>query len=723
MNYRAKKFAGILLAGGLTALTGCTDPVNAPRPLADYAGNTIFSAFSGRSPKTLDPQVSYSNDESFYTYAVYEPLLGYHYLKRPYEIVPKTVTEIPTPEVLPDGRTRYRFTLRDDIRYAPHPAFAKDAEGRYRYHRLSDAVARDLKNPLDLPEKATRTLSAEDYVYGIKRLADPRVVSPVLSVVSDYLPGLQTLNAALRRDIEAAKAAGRPAPDLRDYALEGVAAPDAKTLEITVQGRYPAFLNWLTMAFFAPVPWEAAAFYDANPLLKTNGVTLAAWPVGTGPYQLTVSRTNREHVLERNPLYHRVTYPCEGAPGDREKGLLEDCGKPLPFVDRYVMTMEKEAVPVTSKFLQGYYDSPQIARVDTGQGFLVAAADSADKRTLYEERELVFPETVEANLWYLGFNWLDPVVGEGKTPEEKIRHRKLRQAISIAVDWEEEIAIFEKEQGAASHGPLPPGLFGYREDGPAAFNPVVYRKDERGRVVRRSVNDAKRLLAEAGYPGGRDQATGRPLVLYFDWQGAAANAKSFLEWFARQFAKIGIQLEIRGSDYNRFQDKMNRGAAQIYYWGWIADYPDPENFLALLYGPNRKAEGNGGENASNYRNPRYDALFEAMRVLPEGKEKAALIDEMIRTVQNDAPWSFGYSPKEAAALHRWVKNAKPTATVRDSLQYFKVDAAQRSNRIRRWNRPVLWPAFLLAAVVVLLAGAAVRFHGRRRKLTGRETTP
>ena len=168
---------------------------------------------------------------------------------------------------------------------------------------------------------------------------------------------------------------------------------------------------------------------------------------------------------------------------------------------------------------------------------------------------------------------------------------------------------------------------------------------------------------------------------------------------------------------------MNRGAAQIYYWGWIADYPDPENFLALLYGPNRKAEGNGGENASNYRNPRYDALFEAMRVLPEGKEKAALIDEMIRTVQNDAPWSFGYSPKEAAALHRWVKNAKPTATVRDSLQYFKVDAAERSNRIHRWNRPVLWPAFLLAAVVVLLAGAAVRFHGRRRKLTGRETTP
>ena len=719
MNCLEKKIARMGLTGVLLALAGCTEPVNAPRPLADYAENAVYTAFSGHSPKTLDPQVSYSNDESFYTYAVYEPLLGYHYLKRPYEIVAKTVTAVPAPEVLADGRTRYRFTLKDGIRYAPHPAFAKDDKGYYRYHRLSDDVARKLKNPLDLPEKGTRELTAADYVYGIKRLADPRVVSPVLSVVSEYLPGLKTLNETLRRAIEAAKAAGTPAPDLRNYRLDGVEAPDAKTLVLTVKGEYPVFLNWLTMAFFAPVPWEAVAFYGANPLLKTNGVTLAAWPVGTGPYQLTVSRTNREHVLERNPLYHRMTYPCEGAPGDKEKGLLTDCGKPLPFVDRYVMTMEKEAVPVTSKFLQGYYDSPQIARVDTGQGFLVAASDSADKRALYEERELVFPETVEANLWYLGFNWLDPVVGEGKTPEEKIRNRKLRQAISIAIDWEEEIAIFEKEQGEASHGPLPPGLFGYRADDPAAFNPVVYKRDAEGRTVRRSIDEARRLLAEAGYPGGRDRVTGRPLVLYFDWQGAAANAKSFLEWFARQFAKIGIQLEIRGSDYNRFQDKMNRGAAQIYYWGWIADYPDPENFLALLYGSNRKAEGKGGENASNYRNSRYDVLFEKMRLLPEGREKAALIDEMIRIVQVDAPWSFGYSPKEAAALHRWVKNAKPTATVRDSLQYFRIDAEKRADRIRRWNRPILWPAFLLLAAAVGLTAAAVRYYRRRQRLTGR----
>lgn len=713
-------------------LVGCTQPANAPRALADYGENVLYSSFSGRSPKTLDPQVSYSSDETLYTYSVYEPLFKYHYLKRPYEIVPKTAASMPVPQYLDErGRsvdpatssiavTRYRIELQSGIRFAPHPAFARDEKGGYRYHQMDDATADALRSPLDLPEKATRELTAEDYVYGMKRLADPRVVSPVLGILSTYLPGLKTLNAQLRAALEKAARTGGVEPDLRDFSLPGVQALDERTLQIDVAGQYPAFMNWLTMAFFAPIPWEAEAFYRANPKLSHHNVTLAAWPVGTGPFYLAESRPNQRHVLAKNPLYRSSFYPCEGEEGDGEKGLLQDCGKPLPLVDRIHMTMEKEAVPVTTKFLQGYYDSPQIARVDTGQGYLVSAADSAEKAALYAERELYFPETSEANLWYLGFNWLDPVVGEGRTPQERERHRKLRQAISIAIDWEEEISIFEKEQGAAAHGPLPPGLFGWRDDGPASHNPVVYR-EENGRWVRRSIAEAQRLMREAGYPGGRDEVTGQPLVLNFDWQGGAATSKTFLEWFARQFAKIGIQLEVRATDYNRFQDKMNRGAAQIYYWGWVADYPDPENFLFLLYGPNSKALGAGGENASNYRNAAYDALFEKMRMLPPGKEKQALIDEMIRLVQKDAPWSFGYVPKQAVALHHWVRNAKPSQTIRDTAQYLKVDAQERTARIRAWNQPVLWPVWLLLALVLGAGWGAKRFHDRQLSATGRRS--
>lgn len=718
-------------------LFGCEEPWNAPRPIAEYAENTLFSSFSGKSPKTLDPQVSYSSDETIYTYNVYEPPFAYHYLKRPYEIVPRTAERLPevtyldvTGRVLPVDAapqsialSRYRITIRPGIQFAPHPAFAKDVAGTYRYHRMPEGQAEHLESPLDLPERGTRELTAEDYVYAIKRIANPRNVSPILPVMAERIVGLSELAQRLvNRDVRERETKKlSPWLDLRSESLSGVRSVDRYTFEIDIKGKYPQFVNWLTMCFFAPMPWEAEAFY-ANPGFARHNISLATWPVGTGPFYLAKSRTNREHVLEKNPNYRFDSYPCEGEVGDRKKGLFADCGKPLPRVDRIVMTLEKEAIPTTSKFLQGYYDSPQIARTDTGIGYLVAASDYADKAKLYRERRLQFPQSVEANNWYIGFNWLDPILGGGNTPEEALRHRKLRQAISIAIDWEEQIAIFEKGQGSPAHGPLPPGLFGWRLDGPAAFNPVVYRKDADGRIYRRPIEDAKRLLEEAGYPDGRDKKTGKPLVLNFDWQGTAAGSKAFLDWFSRQFAKLGIQLEIRATDYNRFQDKMNRGAAQIYYWGWLADYPDAENFLFLLYGPNSKAGlHGGGENASNYRNPEYDALFEAMKFEEDGPRKSELIDRMIRIVQEDAPWSFGYNPTAASALHHWVRNAKPSQMVRDTIRYYGVDTKERVASIEAWNRPVLWPGALLLLALCGIGLFVYQHVGRKN--TGRRMRP
>ena len=475
------------------------------------------------------------------------------------------------------------------------------------------------------------------------------------------------------------------------------------------------------MAFFAPMPWEAEAFY-ANPGFAENNISLNTWPVGTGPYMLTVSRQNREHVLERNPNYRGLTYPCEGSEEDRRNGFLADCGKKTPFVDRIVLTMEKEAVPTTSKFLQGYYDSPQITRLDVGQGYIVAMGDDPDKEKLYKEKQLQFPTAVEANLWYIGFNWLDPVVGAGKTPEEARRNKLLRQAISIALDWEEQIAIFEKGQGQTAHGPLPPGLFGWRDDGPSAFNPVVYTKGEDGRVKRRSIEDAKKLMIEAGYPDGRDAETGRPLVLNFDWQGTSAGSKSFLDWTARQFAKIGIQLEIRATDYNRFQDKVISGNHQLFLWGWLPDYPDAENFLFLLYGPNAKSKtGGSGENASNYQNPKYDELFSRMRYMDEGPAKAEAINELIKIVQEDAPWTFGYFPTSSAAFHQWVHNGKPTQVVRNHIQYLRLDPETRVKAIKEWNKPIYWPLLVFVLLSALVIIPAVALHRKRERMTARTT--
>jgi ABC-type dipeptide transport system, periplasmic component len=174
------------------------------------------------------------------------------------------------------------------------------------------------------------------------------------------------------------------------------------------------------------------------------------------------------------------------------------------------------------------------------------------------------------------------------------------------------------------------------------MNPVVY--SWQGGLQRRSITEAKTLLSEAGYPKGVDPATGKPLVLYFDTMDSGPDSKARLNWLRKQFNKLNIQLVIRGTDYNRFQEKMRTGSAQMFMWGWNADYPDPENFLFLLYGKNAKAI-NGGENAANYQNAEFDRLFEQVSTMENTPERQALINEMVSISQQDAPWIWGFHPK------------------------------------------------------------------------------
>ncbi len=706
-----------------------SQPINSPYPAGAPATNTLFSAFTQRSPKYLDPASSYSSDETPYTYSIYQPLYGYHYLKRPYELIPRAALEVVAPvyldadgNVLPEdapgdlvAESVYDIPIKKGVMFQPHPAFARDADGNYIYHNLTAADLRGIRAIPDFEHVGTRELTAHDFVYQIRRLASPRIVSPIYAQMSSYIVGLQEYGDYLRELDAKLREEGRANEwlDLREHGFDGVEALDEHTLRIRVMGKYPQFKYWLAMTFFSPVPWEAERFYH-QPGMAQRNLTLNDWPVGTGPYMLVENLPNRRLVLERNPYFNSEFYPCEGAPEADAAQLLEDCGKPLPFIDRAVFSIEKEAVPLQGKFLQGYYDVPQIERGEYGVAFRVAAEDSPDKAALYAERGLQLPTTVEASIWYMGFNWLDPVVGKGDTPEQEERNRKLRQAISIAVDWEQYVAIFESNQAQVAYGPVPPGIPGHLE-GIEGINPVVYDVVD-NRAERKPLEEARRLLAEAGYPDGRDADTGAPLVLHFDAMGGATGARPQFDWMQRQFAKLGIQLEIRSTDYNRFQDKMRSGVAQIFMWGWLADYPDAENFLFLLYGPNSKAKVDG-ENAANYQNDEFDELFRQMRDLEDGPQKNELIWRMTRIVQEDAPWMFGYYPASGGAYQQWVGNAKPSQMVRNTLPYLKIDTELRARKIREWNGPVWWPVGLLLLLAFALVWPAVRMIRQRERAT------
>jgi ABC-type transport system substrate-binding protein len=413
-------------------------------------------------------------------------------------------------------------------------------------------------------------------------------------------------------------------------------------------------------------------------------------------------------VLRKNPYFHGETYPGEGDDEDRAAGLLADAGKPLPFLDAAVFSLEKETIPYWSKFLQGYYDSSGISSDSFDQAIQFGTSGDPQLTGSMREKDIRLLTVDATSLWYVGFNMLDPVVGG--LGEDR---RKLRQALSIAFDYDEFISIFLNGRGSPAQGPIPPGIFGHVA-GAAGINPYVYEVRD-GRIQRKSIEVARQLLAEAGYPKGRHAKTGEPLVLYFDTMASGPDAKARLDWIKKQLDKLEVQLVVRGTDYNRFQDKIRKGNAQLFEWGWNADYPDPENFLFLLYGPHKKV-GTGGENAANYDNPEFNRLFERMKDMDNGPARQAVIDDMLEIVRRDAPWIFAYYPKSFGLTHGWVHNVKPNLMANNTLKYRRIDPELRAVRRAQWNAPVLWPLGLMGlAVIAAIAPAVIAWRRHESK--------
>ena len=680
---------------------------NNPYPKSEKHQEIYYSTFS-EEPKHFDPAISYSSDEYRFIQQIYEPPLQYHYLKRPYELIPLTAEAVPVPRYLDSegrelsadapaasvARVIYEVRIRPGIMYQEHPCFARTEDGAWVYRNLKPSDVKGFDEVKDFPMTGTRELVAADYVYQIKRMADPKLSCPILSTLKDYILGMDTYSAAVAKG-EA------------DAPFPGVAVVDRYTYRVTLKTKYPQFVYWLAMPFFSPMPKEAIDFYSQEAVADRN-ITIDRFPVGTGAYRIETLLAHKEIVLVKNENFRVERYPEIGAPGDREAGFLADAGEIIPFIPRIIYKLEKEYIPRWNKFLQGYYDNSGISS-DTFDS-AVQFNDTGDPRTSesLQAKRIALRTSIEPTTMYLAFNMLDETVG-GYSAEKQ----KLRQAISIALDYEEFIEIFINGRGVSSQGPLPPGIFGY-EAGEVGLNGSVYDWDpENERPVRKSIAEARSLLAEAGYPGGQD-AQGNPLVISFDNAWTSAGATSRLTWMRKKLEQLGITLENRTTDYNRFRDKVKNGNFQIVFWGWHADYPDAENFLFLLYGPNARAM-HGGENTANYDNPEYNTLFEAMKNMENTPERLALIREMNRILQRDAPWVFTYHPVSFGLSHEWVQNSKPNALGGGTLKYLRIDADQRAVNREAWNQPVVWPLWVCVALLILgTIPAAITIWRRER---------
>lgn len=662
----------VVLAVSLVLGVACT---NNPYPEKDDGKKVLYAQYH-EPPKTLDPAVAYSTNDHVVTGKVYDTLLEYHYLKRPYELIPALAEAVPEPQERADGSTAYRFVLREDLWFQEDPCFS-------------------------LSGGETRRILAQDFAFELMRIADPAVNSPVIDPFSN-VRGFRDFASRLKERRAADPAFGR-LPVHEQYreagGISGVEVLGEREFEVVLETSYPQILYWFAMPFTTPVPWEAIAYYDGQGARPA----FADHPVASGPFMLTRYDKQARFVLERNPNWYGLRRPEWKAPGavfPEVTGLAPEeaekfaayVGKPLPFLERVEYRREKEPIPAFTKFLQGYYDSAGVVRESFNK--VIQENDlSEEMRAMGMDLE----RSVVPAVFYIGFNMDDPVVGRAGGE----RSRKLRQAMSLAVDVEEYKRLFMNGRGLPAQSPIPPGIFGHDEE---YQNP--YRRVDLQR--------AQKLLAEAGYPGGVDERTKRPLRLTFDVPDTSPESRLRFSFWVRQWRRLGIDVELAATTYNKFQEKVRDGAYQIFQWGWVADYPDPENFLFLLTTEMARSVS-GGPNTANFQDKDFDRLFAEMKVLPSGPERQRLVEQMRSILERERPWIELFHPEDYALTHAWLRNVVPAGLSIPTTKYFDVDPELRARLRSEWNEPVLWPIFLLFGLAAaVIAPGIVTFYKERQ---------
>lgn len=648
----------ILVACACISLPACS---NDPYPPADQDQKILYSSFA-EAPRTLDPAIAYTTVSSVITGNVFDTLLEYHYRVRPFKLMGGLATSLPEGKPRDDGKVVYRFNIRDGIEFHEDVCFKPNAA---------------------LGGRRTRPVTAQDFAFQLMRIADANLNSPVRSNF-EKIHGLKAFSKSLTA-LRAADAQFAKQPVHEQYAqaggIAGINTPERLTLEIILDHPDPQILYWFAMPFTTPMAWEAVAYYDGN----EGRDRLDDHPVGTGPFILANYDKQFRMTLVRNPHWYGarfpqapgVAFPREGNSADIDNGTIDPTylGKAMPFLARVEFRRARESIPRFNNFLQGYYDSGGIVKesFDT-----VIENDRLSPAMAAQGMRL--DKTVEPSVFYIGFNMDDSVVGRAGGD----RSRKLRQAMSLVIDTERYLELFQNKRGVPAQSVLPPGIFGYD---PQFRN--QYRKVDIAR--------ARKLLAEAGYTGGIDPKTSQPLKLNFDTGNTSTQAKLQYQFFVDAWRKLGIDVTVSATNYNQFQAKVRRGAYQIFTWGWIADYPDPENFLFLLHSAMARSTGNG-PNTSNFKNAAYDKLFDAIKDRPNDPERQRLIVKMIKILENERPW-IELNHRESYLLsHSWLKNAKPTGLFVEAYKYLDVDPKARAEARIAWNQPTVWPAYLLLAI-------------------------
>ena len=524
-----------------------------------------------------------------------------------------------------------------------------------------------------------RELVAEDIQFVFQRLTDPAVESPFESIFEDCLLGMKETHDA---------ASQNPNRKL-DYDKQRVPAVevlDRYRFRLKLTKQYPQILYWLAFQCTAPVAREAVEYYNG----KNGREDFHKFAcVGTGPFKIEKYVPRSRVTLQRVPNYTTSVFPSDGFPADKAEFLGKLAGKPLPFLDEIQLTVQAENIPRFVQFRQGYLD---VMGVDK-DSFVAMVSPMKTLSEEFAKKGTILEPAFEISTFWTSYNMEDPVVG---------KNLKLRQALACAADSKRYCEIFYAGVAPVATQLLPLGIFGHDRNHPARYPFDLER--------------AKQLLAEAGYPGGRD-ASGQQLELTMTAQSEGSEQRQRAEFEQRCFEKLGIKVKVVEVTFAHLQDIEDRGNFQILSGGgWGADYPDPENYFMLLYSKNVPP---AGKNYFRFRDPDYDRIFEKMVVTENGPERMEMIRQLNQIIEEKCPIFPTFHKAQYLSVQPWAPLTQHNLMyeVDGGHKYLVTDPAMRERLQQEWNRPAVWPAVLLGLISVGGVLAFIRAVRRTRQQT------
>lgn len=533
---------------------------------------------------------------------IFDTLVTYDYLARPVQLVPNVIEAMP--ELSADGKT-YTFHLKKGIYFADDPAF----------------------------KGVKRELTAEDFVYSIKRLVDPVVHSPNGYLVSDKIVGLEELSHAPRGKFD------------YNTPIPGLKALDRYTLQITIKEPNSSFLYFLGMIHLAAVAREVMEAYADNTM---------AHPVGTGPYVLKEWKPANKIVLEANPNFRHVEFNSVGSGKGLDAEIAKDLkGKTLPIAGRVEVSVIDEEQPRWLSFVNQEQDiafiplngARKILDVDPRNPAKVSLKPEFASKGIRIQPELL-PE-----ITYFFFNMKDPVIG-GYT-KERIA---LRRALAMSFDRDQAIRDIRQGRAVPMENIIPRNFVGNNPNLRAStpYNPAL----------------ANALLDRFGYKIGADgyrtQPNGAPLEVELAVTPTAADRQWSEAWQAA-FDSVKVHLRIKVAKWNENYKAAKEGSLQMHGNAWTADYPGADNFLQLLYGPN-----SGQTNDAFFKNAEYDRLFLQSLKMPDSPERNAIYDRMNKIVASYTPWAFSDIRIRTYVSNAYVRGYKQHPILITSWRYVDV---------------------------------------------------